>query len=151
MGADKAVRLSDEALHGTNAPATAKALAKVIGTVEGVELVIAGNEATDGRSSAVPAMVAEGGSTCCPAGARRSSPTGCAHIPGVEIICRDGSATYAQAVRDALPDAVQVADRWHLWHGLAEAAGKEVAAHICWWAGATGTREGPLAETTFQR
>ncbi|MEV4734914.1 electron transfer flavoprotein subunit beta/FixA family protein [Saccharopolyspora sp. NPDC049426] len=59
MGADKAVHLSDEALHGTDAPATAKALAKVIGTVEGVDLVIAGNEATDGRSGAVPAMVAE--------------------------------------------------------------------------------------------
>ncbi|WP_243794419.1 electron transfer flavoprotein subunit beta/FixA family protein [Saccharopolyspora gloriosae] len=59
MGADKAVHLADEALHGTDAPATAKALAKVIGTVEDVELVIAGNEATDGGSGAVPAMVAE--------------------------------------------------------------------------------------------
>ena len=49
--------------------------------------------------------------------------------PGVRTVCRDGSATYAQAVRDALPGAVQVADRWHLWHGLAEAAAKEVAAH----------------------
>ncbi|MER5389638.1 electron transfer flavoprotein subunit beta/FixA family protein [Saccharopolyspora sp. NPDC002686] len=59
MGADKAVHLSDEALHGTDAPATARALAKAIGTVEGVDLVIAGNEATDGRAGAVPAMVAE--------------------------------------------------------------------------------------------
>ncbi|MBQ0925570.1 electron transfer flavoprotein subunit beta/FixA family protein [Saccharopolyspora endophytica] len=59
MGADKAVHLFGEALHGTDAPATAKALAKVIGTVEGVDLVIAGNEATDGRSGAVPAMIAE--------------------------------------------------------------------------------------------
>lgn len=30
--------------------------------------------------------------------------------PGVEIVCRDGSTTYAQAVREALPHAVQVAD-----------------------------------------
>ena len=58
MGADRAVHLSDEALHGTDAPATARALAKVIGTVE-PDLVIGGNEATDGRSGAVPAMVAE--------------------------------------------------------------------------------------------
>lgn len=28
--------------------------------------------------------------------------------PGVEIVCRDGSTTYAEAIRDALPNAVQV-------------------------------------------
>jgi electron transfer flavoprotein beta subunit len=59
MGADKAVHLSDEALHGSDAVQTAKALAKVIGTVDGYDLVIAGNEASDGRTGAVPAMVAE--------------------------------------------------------------------------------------------
>ena len=59
MGADKAVRLSDEALHGSDAGGTAKALAQVIGTVEAVELGVAGNEATDGRTGAVPAMLAE--------------------------------------------------------------------------------------------
>ncbi|MFC6060701.1 transposase, partial [Streptomyces pratens] len=32
--------------------------------------------------------------------------------PGAEVVCRDGSATYAEAVRRALPDAVQVSDRW---------------------------------------
>lgn len=32
--------------------------------------------------------------------------------PGVEVVCRDGSATYAKAVRRALPHAVQVAYRW---------------------------------------
>ena len=59
MGADKAVHLSDEALAGSDAVQTARALAKVIGTVEGVDLVVAGNEASDGRSAAVPAMVAD--------------------------------------------------------------------------------------------
>jgi electron transfer flavoprotein beta subunit len=59
MGADKAIHLSDEALHGSCAVQTAKALAKLIGTVEGAELVIAGNESTDGRAGAVPAMIAE--------------------------------------------------------------------------------------------
>lgn len=34
--------------------------------------------------------------------------------PGVEIVCREGSATYAEAVRRALPEAVQVGHRWHL-------------------------------------
>jgi electron transfer flavoprotein beta subunit len=59
MGADKAVHLSDEALAGSCAVQTARALAKAIGTVEGVDLVVAGNEASDGRSAAVPAMVAD--------------------------------------------------------------------------------------------
>lgn len=71
--------------------------------------------------------------------------------PGVQTVCRDGSTAYAQAVRDALPQAVQVADRWHLWHGLAEAAAKEIAAHSACWASATGLQDGPRARTTAER
>jgi transposase len=53
--------------------------------------------------------------------------------PGVEIVVRDGSATYAEAVRRALPGARQVSDRWHLWHGLVRGVEKVVAAHSgCW-------------------
>jgi electron transfer flavoprotein beta subunit len=59
MGADKAIHLSDSALAGSDAVSTAKALAKVIGTVDGVDLVLAGNEASDGRGGATPAMVAD--------------------------------------------------------------------------------------------
>jgi electron transfer flavoprotein beta subunit len=59
MGADKAVHLSDEALHGSDSIQTAKALAKAIGTVGPFDLVIAGDESTDGGTGAVPAMLAE--------------------------------------------------------------------------------------------
>jgi electron transfer flavoprotein beta subunit len=59
MGADKAVHLSDEALHGSDSVQTAKALAKAIGTVGPFDLVIAGDESTDGGMGAVPAMLAE--------------------------------------------------------------------------------------------
>src|SRR5690606_33040764 len=59
MGAHKAGHLADEALAGTDAPATARALAAATGTVGSVDLVIAGNEATDGRTGAVPAMLLE--------------------------------------------------------------------------------------------
>jgi transposase len=34
--------------------------------------------------------------------------------PGVQVVCRDGSGAYGEAVRRALPGAVQAGDRWHL-------------------------------------
>ena len=72
--------------------------------------------------------------------------------PGVEVVCRDSSATYAEAIRRALPGVVQVADRWHVRHNLAEAALKEVTAHsTCW--GKTGPppTNGVQAATTRER
>jgi hypothetical protein len=73
--------------------------------------------------------------------------------PGVEVVCRDGSATYAEAVRRALPDAVQVADRWHLWHNLCDAALSEVKAHSTCWATVLDALlyDGPRAQTTLER
>ena len=41
--------------------------------------------------------------------------------PGIELITRDRSAVYANAVTAACPDVVQVADRWHLLKNLSEA------------------------------
>jgi len=59
MGADQAVHLTDDALAGSCAVQTAHALARVLGTLDGVDLILAGNGASDGRVSAVPAMVAD--------------------------------------------------------------------------------------------
>ena len=59
MGADKAVHLLDPGLHGSDMVQTGWALARALGQVEGVDLVIAGNEATDGTGGAVPAIIAE--------------------------------------------------------------------------------------------
>ncbi|MBD8507536.1 electron transfer flavoprotein subunit beta/FixA family protein [Hoyosella sp. G463] len=59
MGADKAIHINDDGMHGSDALQTSWVLAKALGTVEGVELVIAGNESTDGRVGAVPAIIAE--------------------------------------------------------------------------------------------
>lgn len=59
MGCDKAVHLKDDGLKGSDMIQTGWALARALGAIEGTELVIAGNEATDGTGGAVPAIIAE--------------------------------------------------------------------------------------------
>jgi len=58
MGADDAIHLLDDALAGSDAQQTARALAAALGP-RSFDLIVAGNEATDGRGAAVPAMLAE--------------------------------------------------------------------------------------------
>jgi len=59
MGADKAVHVVDDALHGSDAVATSLALAKAVEHVGDVDLVLLGSESSDARMSVVPAMLAE--------------------------------------------------------------------------------------------
>ena len=58
MGAHKAIHICDDALAGSDALQTSAALAAALTTVP-FDLVIAGNESTDGRTASVPAMLAE--------------------------------------------------------------------------------------------
>ncbi len=46
--------------------------------------------------------------------------------PGVEIVSRDRSGAYAEAIRQGAPNATQVADRWHLLKNGVEALEAQV-------------------------
>ncbi|MCZ7458246.1 ISL3 family transposase [Streptomyces sp. WMMC940] len=49
--------------------------------------------------------------------------------PEIEVICRDRCSTFSQAAARAAPDAIQVADRWHLLHSLARAVERTAHQH----------------------
>ncbi|MFF1639678.1 electron transfer flavoprotein subunit beta/FixA family protein [Streptomyces sp. NPDC058246] len=58
MGADKAIHVEDDDLHGTDAIGTSLVLAKAIEKA-GFDLVISGMASTDGTAGIVPALLAE--------------------------------------------------------------------------------------------
>ncbi|MEU3910368.1 transposase [Streptomyces sp. NPDC029721] len=49
--------------------------------------------------------------------------------PEIKVICRDRCSTFSQAAARAAPDAIQVADRWHLLHSLARAVERTAHRH----------------------
>ena len=63
MGADKGVHVVDDAVAGSDAPATSKVLAEAIkklgAQIGGVDVVVCGMASTDGSMGVLPAMLAE--------------------------------------------------------------------------------------------
>ncbi|MFN2518229.1 MAG: electron transfer flavoprotein subunit beta [Jatrophihabitantaceae bacterium] len=92
MGADKAVHVCDEALHGSDAIQTAKVIAKALGTIEW-DVAIAGSEATDSRMAIVPALVAEA--------------LGVAQLTLARKVTVDGSTVTIERVTDTGYESVQ--------------------------------------------
>ena len=85
MGVDKAVHISDDGLAGSDALQTSAALAAALRTLS-VDLVITGNESTDGRTGSVPSMLAE--------------RLGLPQITSVRTLEIDGTTLRAERVRD---------------------------------------------------
>ncbi|AZP22779.1 ISL3 family transposase [Streptomyces aquilus] len=52
-----------------------------------------------------------------------------AERPGIEVVCRDRAPFFAEGATIGAPTAVQVADRFHLWRNLGQAAERCVSHH----------------------
>jgi electron transfer flavoprotein beta subunit len=104
MGADKAVHVVDDALHGSDALSTAKVLAKALQTLEW-DVAVAGSEATDARGAVVPAMLAEILAVPQLTGARKVT------IEGETVTIERLSDTGYQVVQGATPAVISVVEK----------------------------------------
>src|SRR3954452_18103695 len=77
MGPDKAVHVTDDALHGSCAGATSKVLAAALKTLN-ADLILSGAESTDGRVQVLPHMIAERLGIAALTGARKLTVDGTA-------------------------------------------------------------------------
>ena len=104
MGADKAIHVSDAALHGSCAMQTAKVLAKALGTTEW-DLVVAGSESTDARLSIVPALLAQALGVTQLTHARKVT------VDGSNVTIERQTDGGYDTVRGALPAVISVVEK----------------------------------------
>jgi transposase len=69
--------------------------------------------------------------------------------PGVELISRDGSSEYAAAALKGAPQAVQVADKWHILKNLRKALAVLLTPHLTAYRKKKTPQSGTQKESTF--
>jgi electron transfer flavoprotein beta subunit len=104
MGADAAVHVSDEAIHGSDAAATSLVLARALERT-GFDLVICGMASTDGGMSVLPAMLAER------LGAAQLTFAADVSVDGSQITVRRDGDVAVETIAATLPAVVSVTDQ----------------------------------------
>ncbi|MEV6202834.1 electron transfer flavoprotein subunit beta/FixA family protein [Streptomyces sp. NPDC051771] len=104
MGADKAVHVDDESIHGSDVMATSLVLAKAIEKT-GYDLVIAGMASTDGTMGVLPAILAER------LGVPQVTLLSEVKVDGGKVTGRRDGDTASEQLEASLPAVVSVTDQ----------------------------------------
>ncbi|MFB7556179.1 electron transfer flavoprotein subunit beta/FixA family protein [Streptomyces brevispora] len=104
MGADKAVHVEDDDLHGTDAVGTSLVLARAVEKT-GYDLVISGMASTDGAMGVVPALLAER------LGVAQVTLLSEVAVEGGVVTGRRDGDTASERVEASLPAVVSVTDQ----------------------------------------
>ena len=104
MGADKAVHVNDDQIHGTDVIGTSAILAKALGHV-GFDLVVCGMASTDGTMGVVPALLAER------LGVPQATLLSQVSVAGGTVTGRRDGDAATEVVEAALPAVVSVTDQ----------------------------------------
>ena len=105
MGADKGVHVLDDAIAGSDAPATSLVLAEAIKKIGTPDIVLTGMASTDGTMAVVPAMLAERLGLPQVTYASELTVDG-----GTAKIRRDGD-TASETIESSLPALISVTDQ----------------------------------------
>ena len=105
MGATSGVHVQDDALHGSDAPATSLVLAAAVRRLGDIDLVLTGMASTDGGMSVVPAMLAER------LGLPHVGFAGHLEIEGATVVARRDGDAATEVVEADLPAIVSVTDQ----------------------------------------
>ena len=105
MGADKGVHVLDDAIAGSDAPATSLVLAEAIKKIGTPDIVLTGMASTDGTMAVVPAMLAE--RLGLPQVTYASELT----VDGGTVKIRRDGDTASETIESSLPALISVTDQ----------------------------------------